>query len=508
MSKVKSKKVKIADNNFIKKIKSFFNNLSKLDFKKIIKIFKNKKVTIITVTTIVLFVLSVVGLAVGFRSLFFKQESKVILFDDDHKRFIQAGDVYIIDVNIVESGELLPDISSYFYKGTLLQENATILYYKDDVLLDKEDFTYEKDGSLYVRGTGEITVVIFNGQEYKTTLNIRDTTEPDVILREVTITQGDAIDVNNFIDVYNDNSSDPTYEAHLLSDIDISYPGNYDINFRVCDASNNCVTKTGTLYVERKPENNGGSGNNNGGSGNNNGGSGNNNGGSGSGSSNNNGGSGNNNGGSGNNNGGSGNNNGGSGNNNGNSGNNNGGGSQNPPTPVDNREKEEATASINGLITLFNSVNYDSNSNETYVNYNEKYFMNLLNEYNPNLTLDKELCKVARLRAAEISMRQYHNAMLDIITKTQHPHHVRPNGKEWNTILKEYDLATEGAHTYNSYNGEIYAAGQDSISSAMDTFIKSAPHREIIENRNFKKVGVAKFRDNDKAFNYVVIFTK
>ena len=498
MSKVKSKKVKIADNNFIKKIKSFFNNLSKLDFKKIIKIFKNKKVTIITVTTIVLFVLSVVGLAVGFRSLFFKQESKVILFDDDHKRFIQAGDVYIIDVNIVESGELLPDISSYFYKGTLLQENATILYYKDDVLLNKEDFTYEKDGSLYVRGTGEITVVIFNGQEYKTTLNIRDTTEPDVILREVTITQGDAIDVNNFIDVYNDNSSDPTYEAHLLSDIDISYPGNYDINFRVCDASNNCVTKTGTLYVERKPENNGGSGNNNGGSGNNNGGSGNNNGGSGSG---------NNNGGSGNNNGGSGNNNGGSGNNNGGSGNNNGGGSQNPPTPVDNREKEEAKKSIKSLIDIFSNSG-SVNTDPAFIRNYEEQYMKIIKQYNPNLQLDSGLCSVARLRAAEISMRQYHNAMLDIITKTQHPHHVRPNGKEWNTILREYDLANDGANTFNSFNGEIYTATQYSIQEAMDDFMASPAHKEIIVDTRFKKVGVAKFKDKEGIYNYVVIFTK
>ncbi len=476
MSKIKSKKPKITDNNFIKKIKSFFNSLFKLNFKKIIKVLKNKKVTIITIITIVLFVLSVVGVAVGFKSLFFKQESKVILFDKDHKRFIQAGDVYIIDVNIVESGDLLPDISSYFYEGTLLQENVNILYYKDNVLLDKEDFTYEKDGSLYVRGTGEITVVILNGQEYETTLRIRDTIEPEVSLREVTITQGDAINVYDFIDVYSDNSSDPTYEAYLLSDIDISYPGNYDINFRVCDASDNCVTKTGTLYVERKPENNDGSGNNNGGNGNNNGGSGNNNGG-------------------------SGNNNGGSGNNNG------GGGNQEPSNPVNNREKEEAKKSINSLIDIFSNSG-STNTDPALIRTYEDQYMKILKQYNPNLQLDSGLCSVARLRAAEISTKQYHNAMLNVITKTPQEHHVRPNGRHWSTILSEYDLANDGANTFNGFNGEIYTATQFSIPEAMQDFMNSQAHKEIIVDTRFKKVGVAKFRDNEGTYNYVVIFTK
>lgn len=102
-----------------------------------------------------------------------------------------------------------------------------------------------------------------------------------------------------------------------------------------------------------------------------------------------------------------------------------------------------------------------------------------VNEYradaqvNP-ITLDNDLCLAATIRAMELA---YANKFS----------HTRPNGTLFYTVLNELKIPYSTA-------GENIAAGQTTVSAVTKSWYNSQGHRANMENKNFNKIGVGKYK--------------
>lgn len=90
------------------------------------------------------------------------------------------------------------------------------------------------------------------------------------------------------------------------------------------------------------------------------------------------------------------------------------------------------------------------------------------------IVLDKKLCIAATIRAMELAYADKFD-------------HTRPNGKSFSSILKDFNISYYTA-------GENIAAGQPSVNSVTETWYKSDGHRENMECKSFKKIGVGKYK--------------
>ena len=131
-------------------------------------------------------------------------------------------------------------------------------------------------------------------------------------------------------------------------------------------------------------------------------------------------------------------------------------------------------------------------SNSNMSTYNE--VVAKVNEYRQeagvnSITLDNNLCLAATIRAMELA---YANKFA----------HTRPNGKSFSSILKDLNISYYTA-------GENIAAGQTSVSAVTKSWYDSAGHRENMENKEFSKIGVGKYRLPYSKWNtyWVQIFT-
>ncbi len=496
MSKLKEKKDKSkvdknnTKNSTINKITDFFDIFGK-GLKK-----KKKKVKILTVATIVIFILSLVGVICSLKSFFYRQESIIVKYDDDSKKFVQVANGFVVEAMSLESGDELPTIEKYFSEEIEIQEDATILYYRNDELLSLEEFTIENEGVLYVIGTGEVVVVINNGEEYRILMTIRDTTSPVVSLRDVSITEGDTLDLNSFVEIYADNSYNEMYNIALEQEVDYSAPGDYELNLKICDFSDNCINQITKLTVNKKetqkpnndkPNNNtkpGGNGGNNstGGNSSNSDNSGNGN---------------------------TGNNNSNPGGNTGNNGNSGSGDNNdnkkpdnNPNTP--NKPSAEELALYKKIMNVYEET-YSASPSSLSLSSIHRSFKDAVGKYRSDLVLDDTLCHVARLRLVEISRIQKGNAMKDI-NGNLYNNHVRPDGSKFQTFTQEFDYVYN-TNNYSLYLGEVYSANQDSIEDAVNAFYNSAGHKAILMDMNFKRYGVAKYLYGNSIF-YLIIFAK
>lgn len=476
-----------------KKFTSIKNYLSLIsdNFKKFYKSLNKKKiVSLLTIFIIVLLVLSIYCVSIGAKSFFVKSESKEMKLGEDERRFIQvANNTFMVEEMIVEIGERLPDLTDYFSNDTEISADANILYYKDNEILSIEDFTYEVEGVLYIKNMGSITVVITNGEEYEVELIVRDTTPPDVTLKEVTLTKGETLDLNSFIDVYSDNSFSAVFEISS-NEIDYSEIGTYEVELTICDFSNNCSNLLGVLNVVENAEdpNKGNEENKDNDNENNN--------------------------------------------------------EENPsnpepkdpkpenpkpnpdpkpedpkpnpdPEPVDPKPTEEelklaaAKKHMNTLSQLFKANNQNTNS------VREEY-KNIMNEINSKVTIDSTLSDIAQLRVVEIAEYQNGTAKKDQNgNASKNNKHIRYNGDIFSKFIEDYDkvYGTKyyvGGKTY----GEIYLNGYKSIFTIHDAFydevsgwLASEAHKGIIMNSVYKKMGVAKYRSKDGMFHFIILFS-
>ena len=106
------------------------------------------------------------------------------------------------------------------------------------------------------------------------------------------------------------------------------------------------------------------------------------------------------------------------------------------------------------------------------------------NSVSSSLVLDSKLNEAAQKRAEEL---------IKLFS------HTRPNGTEFLTVLKEYNI------TYNTC-GENVANGQVDADDVMKSWLNSPGHRANILNSKFAKLGVGVFEYNNSLY-WVQLFT-
>lgn len=144
------------------------------------------------------------------------------------------------DVNVEVMSEVLS--AKDFFDGDM-KENVKILYYLGDENVDFND-NYNAVGKYRV-------VIDVEGTKYETTLNVVDTTKPDLKLKSVSIVVGDKYEINDFVDSCTDNSGD---ECILSYKGDKVYDkiGTYNIVIIAKDSSGNEVEEQTNLEIVNK----------------------------------------------------------------------------------------------------------------------------------------------------------------------------------------------------------------------------------------------------------------
>ncbi len=144
------------------------------------------------------------------------------------------------DVNVEVMSEVLS--AKDFFDGDM-KENVKILYYLGDENVDFND-NYNAVGKYRV-------VIDVEGTKYETTLNVVDTTKPDLKLKSVSIVVGDKYEINDFVDSCTDNSGD---ECILSYKEDKVYDkiGTYNIVIIAKDSSGNEIEEQTNLEIVNK----------------------------------------------------------------------------------------------------------------------------------------------------------------------------------------------------------------------------------------------------------------
>lgn len=165
-----------------------------------------------------------------------------------------SNPIEIKKILTVEIGAELPEISDYFESINSFSSEVEIRYYNNDKEVSISDITETINGILYLTNVSTYKVVITDGEkEYFTQLKVADTTTPEVVLKDITITEGEKYNIKDFLVSYKDNSGDT---SHTINYKDNSYskftsPGTYKIIITVCDPSKNCVDKSANLVINK-----------------------------------------------------------------------------------------------------------------------------------------------------------------------------------------------------------------------------------------------------------------
>ena len=185
---------------------------------------------------IVLGVVFLIGLVLLLYVIFFKNSSSDNL--DDNKELI------IKDKLEYEIGSSLPKISDYFdnYDSELVTD---VKYFKDGEIVDPVGI-----------GTYKVEITI-DGKTYNTFLNITDTNEPDLVLKDVTIKLGEAYSIDSFIDSCNDLSNDACILSYMDNNMGFyTEEGSYDIIIVAKDTSGNEKEMLAKLNIVKDDINN------------------------------------------------------------------------------------------------------------------------------------------------------------------------------------------------------------------------------------------------------------
>ena len=148
------------------------------------------------------------------------------------------------DVSVEVMSELLN--AKDFFNGDI-NSNAKILYYLDDEEIDF-NLKYDKVGTYKV-------VINIDDIKYDTTLNVVDTTKPDLKLKSVSIVVGKKYEITDFVDSCTDNSGEECILSYKEDKI-YDKVGTYDIVIIAKDSSGNELEETTKLEILKKQTSN------------------------------------------------------------------------------------------------------------------------------------------------------------------------------------------------------------------------------------------------------------
>ncbi len=210
--------------------------------------------------------------------------SYMVYKDKEAKRIAYQNKVIIRDKTI-ESGSKVPVLDDFVKKYGNLDKKSTVSFVNSNKDVESKDLTtktiyYDKDkkevndsdaldnGKLkdgytsktIVTGTGTYKVTIKNNKKtYTATLNVKDTKAPTFKTKDVTITEGDSVSIDNFIESCTDNSSTNCIYKYVddkgneIDDIDKTV-GEHTIKLIAKDESGNKTeSQDAKLVVNAKP---------------------------------------------------------------------------------------------------------------------------------------------------------------------------------------------------------------------------------------------------------------
>ena len=191
-----------------------------------------KKYIVIGIVSLVVIALIILGV------YYFKQNKKIKVntLDNIETKLVVKKEVTV---------EIMSDVFKIeeFFDNKKLEDNLEINYKKDG-----EDVTFlEKYDKL---GTYEVTIKS-KDKEYKSILNVIDTTKPVLKLKNVSIKVNDKYNINDFVESCTDNSGEECIlsykEDKVYKDV-----GVYDIVIIAKDSSGNEVEETTKLEILKK----------------------------------------------------------------------------------------------------------------------------------------------------------------------------------------------------------------------------------------------------------------
>lgn len=144
----------------------------------------------------------------------------------------------------IEINSQVPKPTDYFEDSP--KENLNINYYQN-----------EKEVELKTDKVATYDVVISGNINYRSKLEIVDTTPPEVELKTITIYENNKYLANDFVSSYQDNSGDLSYTVYFINaeQANLKKVGTYDISLKVCDVNNVCTEKNTVLKINTKSKN-------------------------------------------------------------------------------------------------------------------------------------------------------------------------------------------------------------------------------------------------------------
>lgn len=144
----------------------------------------------------------------------------------------------------IEINSQVPKPTDYFEDSP--KENLNINYYQN-----------EKEVEVKTDKVATYDVVISGNINYRSKLEIVDTTPPEVELKTITIYENNTYLANDFVSSYQDNSGDLSYTVYFINaeQANLTKTGTYEITLKVCDVNNVCTEKNTVLKINTKSKN-------------------------------------------------------------------------------------------------------------------------------------------------------------------------------------------------------------------------------------------------------------
>ena len=144
----------------------------------------------------------------------------------------------------IEINSQVPKPTDYFEDSP--KENLNINYYQN-----------EKEVEVKTDKVATYDVIISGNINYRSKLEIIDTTPPEVELKTITIYENNKYLANDFVSSYQDNSGDLSYTVYFINaeQANLTKAGTYEITLKVCDVNNVCTEKNTVLKINTKSKN-------------------------------------------------------------------------------------------------------------------------------------------------------------------------------------------------------------------------------------------------------------
>lgn len=144
----------------------------------------------------------------------------------------------------IEINSQVPKPTDYFEDSP--KENLNINYYQN-----------EKEVEVKTDKVATYDVIISGNINYRSKLEIVDTTPPEVELKTITIYENNKYLANDFVSSYQDNSGDLSYTVYFINaeQANLTKAGTYEITLKVCDVNNVCTEKNTVLKINTKSKN-------------------------------------------------------------------------------------------------------------------------------------------------------------------------------------------------------------------------------------------------------------